>query len=138
MNLTSNMKGKEVVLDSSIDDKFIENVKSIALNKDEKKVIKIVFTPQHGTSSKIGQRLLKELGYEMYPVVEQCTNDPDFSETLSPNPENKEAYVKAKRLAPSSARDSWCKPCLLRVDSGVSSVFLNKLAAWLYVVAHKH
>ena len=31
---------------------------------NEKKVIKIVFTPQHGTSSKIGQRLLKELGYE--------------------------------------------------------------------------
>ena len=93
------VKGKEVVLDSSIDDKFIENVKSIALNKDEKKVIKIVFTPQHGTSSKIGQRLLKELGYEMYPVVEQCTNDPDFSETLSPNPENKEAYVKAIELA---------------------------------------
>lgn len=93
------VKGKEVVLDPSIDDKFIENVKSIALNKDEKKVIKIVFTPQHGTSSKIGQRLLKELGYEMYPVVEQCTNDPDFSETLSPNPENKEAYVKAIELA---------------------------------------
>lgn len=92
-------RGKEIVLDKDVDDAFMEKVHSVAINKDDKKVIKIVFTPQHGTSSVLGRRLFKELGYEFYPVLEQCDPDPDFSNTLSPNPEKKEAYAKAIELA---------------------------------------
>ncbi len=91
--------GVETVFDAKMDNDFISAVKTCSLNKDEKKIIKIVFTPQHGTSSVIGCRLLKELGYELYPVVEQCNPDPLFSNTVSPNPENKEAYIKAIELA---------------------------------------
>lgn len=93
------VKGKETLLDGKIDDEFLKKVHSVALYPNDKKIIKVVFTPQHGTSSMLGQRLFKELGYPFYPVVEQCTPDPDFSNTLSPNPEKKEAYVKAIELA---------------------------------------
>jgi len=92
-------KGVEKVLTKEVDDAFLEKVHSTSLYPNDKKIIKVVFTPQHGTSSMLGQRLFKELGYPFYPVLEQCTPDPDFSNTLSPNPEKKEAYVKAIELA---------------------------------------
>ena len=91
--------GKQTLLSSEVDDAFMKKVHSVALYPNDKKVIKIVFTPQHGTSSVLGRRLFAELGYEFYPVLEQCTPDPLFSNTLSPNPEKKEAYVKAIELA---------------------------------------
>lgn len=91
--------GVQHLLPSSLDDAFMEKVHSVAINKDDKKVISIVFTPQHGTSSILGRRLFKELGYTFYPVLDQCTPDPFFSHTLSPNPEMKEAYKEALELA---------------------------------------
>jgi len=92
-------QGKQTLLDDEIDNAFMKAVHSIALNPDEKKITKIVFTPQHGTASVLGRRLFKELGYEMTPVLKQCDPDPAFSNTLSPNPELKEAYVAAIELA---------------------------------------
>ena len=91
--------GHQTILDAKIDDDYMAAVHSIAINAEEKKVTKIVFTPQHGTSSILGRRLFKELGYRMTPVLEQCDPDPAFSHTLSPNPEMKEAYVAAIELA---------------------------------------
>lgn len=93
------VKGEEKILSSEVDDAFMQKVHSVALNPADKKVIKIVFTPQHGTSSVLGRRLFKELGYEFYPVLSQCDPDPLFSNTLSPNPEKKEAYTEAIKLA---------------------------------------
>lgn len=94
--------GKQKLLTSEVDDAFMEKVHSVAINGEDKKVIKIVFTPQHGTSSVLGRRLFKELGYDQtnfFPVLDQCTPDPLFSNTLSPNPEMKEAYVEALKVA---------------------------------------
>ncbi len=91
--------GKQVTLDDEVDNAFMAKVHSVAINKDDKKIIKIVFTPQHGTSSVLGRRLFKELGYEFYPVLDQCTPDPLFSHTKSPNPEMKEAYEEAIKIA---------------------------------------
>ena len=101
----SENKGHEVILGEDMDTSFLKAAEGIALRKDEPKNIKIVFSPQHGTSSYVGQRLFKELGYEMYPVKEQCVNDPSFGATLSPNPENKEAYVKLIELAKEKKAD---------------------------------
>ena len=92
-------RGEQIVLTNEVDDAFMEKVHSVAINKDDKKVTKIVFTPQCGTSSVLGRRLFKELGYEFYPVLSQCDPDPDFSTTKSPNPEKKEAYEEAIKLA---------------------------------------
>lgn len=43
--------------------------------------------------------MLDRLGYEVFVVEEQCNPDPDFSNTASPNPENKKSFDKAIELA---------------------------------------
>lgn len=80
------------VMDDSIDESYCKEVESISINKDLKKDLKIVFSPQHGTSYVNAMRIFKDLGYDVIPVKEQCLPDPLFSNTKSPNPENKEAY----------------------------------------------
>jgi len=101
--------GRHITLDSAIDDAFMAKVHSVAINKDDRHVIKIVFTPQHGTSSVLGRRLFKELGYvtdvDFFPVLDQGTPDPYFSCTESPNPEMKEAYIEALEIAKQKGAD---------------------------------
>ena len=89
-----------ITLDSKIDDDYVKEVEEIAINKDlPKKGFKIVFTPNHGTSYVNAMRVFKDLGYEVYPVEKQCSPDPDFSGTLSPNPENESSYIEPIKLA---------------------------------------
>jgi phosphoglucomutase len=91
---------RNTVLDNSIDDAYIEDIKSIQINRDlSKKDFKIVFSPEHGTGSKLGMRLLVELGYDVYPVVSQLDPLPGFDHTASPNPEEKGAYEEALKVA---------------------------------------
>lgn len=95
----TNIPGKEELIGEEIDNAFLEKVYSVSLRPEEPKCIKIVFTPQHGTSYKLAMKVFEHFGYEVYPVLSQCTFDPDFSNTLSPNPENPEAYIEAIKLA---------------------------------------
>ena len=93
-------EAETVVYDKKIDDEYIALVKTCQENPDlDKKGFKIVYTPQHGASYENAVRVFNECGYEFYPVESQCTHDPDFAGTLSPNPENKEAYSEAIKLA---------------------------------------
>lgn len=85
-------------IDKDIDKAYLDLVKSVAINKDIDKKIKIVFTPLHGTSGYLGTRLLKEEGYDVYPVEEQMVNDPNFSTVKLPNPEEKSAFELAIKL----------------------------------------
>lgn len=59
----------------------------------------IVYSPQHGTGLVGVQTLLQRAGFPLHIVAEQALPDPDFSGTLSPNPEEKVAYTKALELA---------------------------------------
>ncbi len=96
----SEVKGETIVLDKDIDDKYVEGVKKVQLNPNlDKKGFKIVYTPNHGTSYVNAMRLFTELGYEIVPVQDQCTPDPDFTNVLSPNPEEEKAYVEPIELA---------------------------------------
>ena len=89
-----------IMLDSKIDDDYVKEVEAIAINRDlPKKGYKIVFTPNHGTSYVNAMRVFKDLGYEVYPVEKQCSPDPDFSGTLSPNPEDPRSYIEPLKLA---------------------------------------
>lgn len=89
-----------VVLGKDVDDEYVRLVESIVLNNDlNKKGFKIVFTPNHGTSYVNAMRVYKDLGYEVYPVLSQCDPDPDFSGTLSPNPEDPRSYIEPIKLA---------------------------------------
>ncbi len=81
-----------------VDSRYLANVKSIALYPNIQKPLKIVFTPLHGTSAYLGERLLKEMGYIIYPVKEQMVNDPYFSTLELPNPEDPKAFTLSLKL----------------------------------------
>lgn len=92
--------GETIVLDNKVDDEYVRLCESIAINKDlDKSNFKIVFTPNHGTSYVPSMRIFKDLGYDIVPVLFQCTPDPDFSGTLSPNPEDPRSYIEGLKLA---------------------------------------
>jgi len=86
------------IIGSSIDDLYLEKVKTVQLHPEIEKPIKIVFTPLHGTSAELGTRLLKECGYDVHPVIEQMVHDPSFSTVKSPNPESPAAFALAIAL----------------------------------------
>ena len=91
-------KGLITYIDQAIDDAYIKQLKTIQIHPEVKKDLKIVFTPLHGTSAYMGPRLLKESGYDIYPVKEQMIHDPNFSTVKSPNPEDKSAFQFALNL----------------------------------------
>ena len=96
----SDKLGETVMLDNKVDDEYVRLCESIAINKDlDKSNFKIVFTPNHGTSYVPSMRIFKDLGYDIVPVLSQCTPDPDFSGTLSPNPEDPRSYIEGLKLA---------------------------------------
>ena len=89
-----------ITLGPKIDDDYVKEVESIVINNDlNKKGFKIVFTPNHGTAYVNAMRVFKDLGYEVYPLLKQCTPDPDFSGTLSPNPEDPRSYIEPIKYA---------------------------------------
>ena len=89
-----------ITLSNEVDDEYVRLCESITLNNDlDKKGFKIVFTPNHGTSYVNALRVYKDLGYEVYPVLKQCDPDPDFSGTLSPNPEDPRSYIEPIKMA---------------------------------------
>jgi len=93
-------KANILYIDSSIDDKYIEAVKSLSLNKDLEFNIGIVYTPLHGTGNIPVRRVLKERGFDNVHVVpEQEKPDPNFSTVKFPNPEDIEAFTLAIDLA---------------------------------------
>lgn len=83
-----------------IDESYYKNVLNIQINKNiDKSNLKVIFTPQHGTSHIPINRLLKELGYKIINVQEQSYPDPYFTNTISPNPEKEEAFFLALEYA---------------------------------------
>ncbi len=98
-------KGLIEIVDKSVDTAYLEKVKSISLNDLDKSNFKVVFTSLHGTSAVLGQRLLKEVGYNFIPVKEQMVADANFSTVKSPNPENGEAFTLAIKYAKENDAD---------------------------------
>ena len=93
-------RGETIVLDSDVDEEYVRLVEEIQLNPAlPKKGFRIVYTPNHGTSYVNAMRVFKDCGYEVYPVLSQVDPDPDFKGTLSPNPEEKKAYIEPIKLA---------------------------------------
>lgn len=110
------MIGKEV------DEAYYEKVLSIQLNPDvNKESIHLVFTPEHGTANIPVKTVWTRAGYHFTAVEEQCTPDPDFSMTKSPNPEEPAAYELALKLAKEKDADIIlvCDPDADRMGVGV-------------------
>lgn len=89
-----------VTIGPELDDEYVRLVESIQINPDlDKSKFKIVFTPNHGTSYVNAMRIFKDLGYQVYPVLSQIEPDPNFSGTLSPNPEEAKSFIEPIKLA---------------------------------------
>lgn len=88
-----------IMLDESMDEKYFNNIKTICLNPNLNKDFKITYTPLHGTGQVFFPKALKSLGYDIFPVMSQMTNDPNFSGVKTSNPENKEAYDESIEYA---------------------------------------
>ena len=87
------------VLNNEFDNIYYKKIKKLSINTTNKKHFKIVYSPQHGTALNAVKEILTSLNYNLFLVEEQCTFDPYFSNTLSPNPEDKLAYIQAIKLA---------------------------------------
>lgn len=97
-------KGLYNVIGKEMDDKYIDTIKKCVLNpeivKEQGKELKVVYTPLHGTGSRLAKRVLTELGFEnLYIVPEQEKPDGDFPTVGYPNPEDKAAFKMALDLA---------------------------------------
>lgn len=97
-------KGLYQVIDGTLDDAYIEELKALVLNptaiekmKDE---LVIVYSPLHGTGNVPVRRLLQELGFsKVYVVKEQEAPDGDFPTVSYPNPEAEDAFALGLKLA---------------------------------------
>lgn len=92
------------VIGQAIDDAYMEQLKKQVRHLDSirevQKDLKIVYTPLHGTGNIPARRVLKELGFEnVYVVPEQELPDGEFPTVSYPNPEAKEAFELALKLA---------------------------------------
>lgn len=98
------------VIGEEMDTRYLEKLKSITMNQtlveEFGKNLKLVFTPLHGTGKMIGERALKQAGFEKFVVEpEQGVVDPDFSTVASPNPEEYAAFEYAIRLGKKEEAD---------------------------------
>lgn len=120
-NCSEEQKKLITVIGKEVDEEYYKNVLSIQLNPNVKKDIKIVFSPEHGTANIPVQEVYKRAGYTCIPVVEQCTPDPDFSNTPTPNPEQPGAYELALKYAKENHADLIlvCDPDADRMGVGV-------------------
>ena len=83
-----------------VDEAYYKEVMAIEINKDlSKDNFRIVYSPQHGADNIPVRTCLTRLGYDIVPVLSQCAPDPDFSNTLTPNPELPHSYDESIKLA---------------------------------------
>lgn len=88
-----------------IDDIYLNEVEKIAVRHD-KKDLKIVYSPLHGTGGTVIPKLLHKTGYTVYSEPNQMRVDPEFSHTKSSNPEDHIAYEKTIDLARNKDADA--------------------------------
>lgn len=95
-----------VTLPHEIDEAYYNAVRGIRLRPAVPAgELTIVYSPQHGTGNIPVREVLSSCGYNVVPVLEQCTPDPDFGATKNPNPEVREAYELCLSYAKKCAAD---------------------------------
>ncbi len=97
-------KGLYNVIGKEVDDAYIAELKKQIIHQDAidefGKDIKVVYSPLHGTGNIPARRILSEIGFpNVYVVPEQELPDGNFPTVDYPNPEAKEAFALALKLA---------------------------------------
>lgn len=98
------------IIGEDVDLPYLENVKTVTIDQDlvneMGKDLKLVYTPLHGTGKMLGERALKQAGFEKFVLVpEQAVADPNFSTVKSPNPEEHSAFEYAIQLGEKEGAD---------------------------------
>ena len=101
---TAKAQGLFNIVGKEMDDKYIETIKKHVLNpeivREQGKELKVVYTPLHGTGTRLIKRVFEELGFKhLYVVPEQAEPDGNFPTVDYPNPEDKAAFKMALELA---------------------------------------
>jgi phosphomannomutase len=88
-------------IDHTIDEAFQDASVAVGrVGNGNRKNVKVVFTPLHGTSVTAIPQVLKKAGYSAVSVIEeQAKPDGDFPTVKSPNPEEPEALQMAMEKA---------------------------------------
>lgn len=97
-------KGLVEIVGPELNRQFLEEIKKQQLHPEAVRAVadtfKLIYTPLHGTGSRPVQTVLKEIGFSHVLVVkEQDTEDGNFPTVQSPNPEDKEGFTIAIRMA---------------------------------------
>ncbi|QGR81580.1 phospho-sugar mutase [Enterococcus gallinarum] len=95
--------GLITIIGEEVDTAYLKEVKTVTI--DQKliettgKNLKLVYTPLHGTGRMLGEKALKQAGFEQF-IIEpsQAVADPNFSTVKSPNPEEHSAFEYAIAL----------------------------------------
>jgi phosphoglucomutase len=97
-------KGLLEIVSKDIDEQFLDAVQTQQQNPEAVAAVadtfKLIYTPFHGTGSRPVQAILKRIGFKNVLVVkEQDTEDGNFPTVKSPNPEDKEGFEIAIKMA---------------------------------------
>lgn len=96
-------KGLYHIIDKSVDDEYIKNVKAQLVNQEmvnKHHDIGIVYTPIHGSGYVPVKRVLSEVGFtNVHIVKEQQEPDGNFTTVGYPNPEDPKVFELAIKLA---------------------------------------
>lgn len=87
------------LIGQEVDEAYYRALEGIQLAPGQKRNIRIVYTPLHGTGYIPVTTMLKRLGHQVIPVEEQCAPDAGFTNAASPNPEDESAFDRAILLA---------------------------------------
>lgn len=97
------------IIGEDIDKAYLDAIHKLSLSPDSirrHKDMKIVYTPIHGTGSRLTYRSLEQWGFEnILHVPEQDVQSGDFPTVVSPNPENPEAMNMAIDVARKAGAD---------------------------------
>lgn len=97
-------EGYITMLGSEMDEKYMAKVLEQSVGRDYVQAVadefKIIYTPFHGSGYRLVPEVLKRLGMKhVLTVKEQMVLDGNFPTVASPNPENKEGFDLAIKIA---------------------------------------
>ena len=100
--LPKEQQGKVTVIGEDIDQAYMRRLETLILDPRivrEAKMLRVIYTPLHGTGIVIIKPMLKRLGFNVQIVPEQDSMDGRFPTVKSPNPEYGETLAMGIDLA---------------------------------------